>query len=119
MSKTILVDFDGVIHSYTSGWQGITKIPDPPVSGAIEWLNEMTKKFNIAIYSSRSSETGGIQAMKDWLLKHGLAPEALQDLNFPETKPAAWLTIDDRCLCFEGTFPSIKEIDDFVPWYKR
>ena len=36
----ICVDFDGVIHSYTSGWKGIDVIPDDPVPGAIEWLEE-------------------------------------------------------------------------------
>ena len=36
--KTILLDFDGVIHSYTSGWKGAGVIPDPPVPGAIDFL---------------------------------------------------------------------------------
>lgn len=31
--KTVIFDFDGVIHSYTSGWRGENIIPDPPVSG--------------------------------------------------------------------------------------
>ena len=35
---TLCVDFDGVIHSYISGWKGADVIPDPPVPGAIEAL---------------------------------------------------------------------------------
>ena len=31
--KTVVFDFDGVVHSYTSGWQGEDTIPDPPVPG--------------------------------------------------------------------------------------
>ena len=35
----LAIDFDGVLHSYSSGWKGSRNIPDPPVDGAIEWLN--------------------------------------------------------------------------------
>ena len=53
--KDICVDFDGVIHSYTSGWKGIDVIPDPPVEGAIEALHIYCQHFNVNIYSARSS----------------------------------------------------------------
>jgi hypothetical protein len=36
---TICVDFDGVLHSYASGWKGAGVVADGPVDGAIEWLN--------------------------------------------------------------------------------
>jgi hypothetical protein len=75
----ICVDFDGVIHSYTSGWKGAVVIPDPPVEGAFAWLKEMTARgdFRINIYSSRSKERGAIEAMKVWFVEHGLPKEVL------------------------------------------
>ena len=69
MKKRILVDFDGVLHSYTSGWQGARNIPDPPVPGAVEWLCAALETFDVAIFSSRSHAFGGRRAMKGWLRK--------------------------------------------------
>jgi len=40
-------------------------------------------------------------------------------LKFPKKKPAAFLTIDDRAICFNGTFPTKKEMESFKPWYKK
>ena len=125
----LCVDFDGVLHSYTSGWKGPRTIPDAPVSGAIEWLQDLIPcpdrigvgcrgKFRVCIYSSRSRYWGARRAMKRWLLKHGLPFEWLEELEFPLEKPPAHLTIDDRAICFRGTFPTEKEILAFKPWHK-
>lgn len=71
MNKPILcLDFDGVIHSYTSGWKGPRTIPDDPVPGAIEFLVEALQHFRVAIYSSRSHYWFGRRAMKKWLEYH-------------------------------------------------
>jgi len=67
----ICIDFDGVIHSYTSGWQGPRTIPDIPVAGALEWLAMLARSPYVqpAIYSSRSKFLFGRWAMRTWLLK--------------------------------------------------
>lgn len=119
--KTICVDFDGVIHRYDSGWQGATKISDPPVAGAFEWLQALAtdNRFEICIYSSRSKEQGAVYAMKKWMIEHGFDRKALTHLQFPTQKPAAWMTIDDRAFCFEGDFPSAEWLLRFRPWNKR
>ena len=43
----LALDFDGVLHSYTSGWQGADVISDPPVPGAIEFLMEAVEHFEV------------------------------------------------------------------------
>lgn len=135
MSNPIIcVDFDGVIHSYKSGWQGVSVIPDDPVPGAIEWLMEHLpipdalgghiythKGPEVQIYSSRSKSFFGRRAMKKWLIKHGLPSSYITDniLKFPVKKPAAFLTIDDRAICFDGTFPTASQMMAFKPWNKK
>lgn len=71
MRKPILcLDFDGVIHSYKSGWKGAANIPDPPVEGALEFIVTALDHFTVAIHSSRSHQWGGRRAMKRWLKRH-------------------------------------------------
>lgn len=121
--KIISIDFDGVIHSYMSGWQGADVIPDPPVPGAIVWLSRLCRdgRFDVQIFSSRSHQSGGVQAMAKWLLDNGLAPMWLEEIRFPAAKPSAHLTIDDRAFCFQGQFPTLDEIDlaGDKPWWKK
>lgn len=65
----VVLDFDGVIHNYKSGWKGASVIPDEPVPGAIEFILEARKTYQVAILSSRSHQWGGKRAMKKWLRK--------------------------------------------------
>lgn len=121
MSRIVCIDFDGVIHGYDSGWKGIDVIHDDPVEGAIVKLKEMIadRRVEPQIYSSRSKDPKGVEAMKQYLLDHGITVEELSKLPFPLQKPPAFLTIDDRAMCFTGKFPSVQEIVDFKPWNKK
>jgi hypothetical protein len=129
----VSVDFDGVIHSYTSGWQGPRTIPDAPVEGALKWIEDFCMTHccpdhicamapehdaRIAIFSSRSRYIGGRWAIKKWLIKHGLNRAFLEVIEFPVKKPASVALLDDRAWCFNGTFPSDMDLIDFKPWHK-
>lgn len=117
MNKPILcLDFDGVIHSYTSGWRGADNIPDPPVPGAMQFIRDAQKHFRVAIFSSRSNQPGGLMAMQQYLILHCLTP--IEDIEWPTEKPAAFLTIDDRAVTFTGSWPEAVELLKFKPWNK-
>lgn len=126
MKPILCLDFDGVLHSYSSGWKGADVIPDPPVPGAIAFLREAVKHFRVAIFSSRSNQPGGIEAMCRWLGYHVL-DQRLSDqeelawagaIEWPTEKPPALVTIDDRALTFDGTWPDIAVLLAFKPWNK-
>jgi hypothetical protein len=116
--KILTLDFDGVLHSYTTKWSGAASIPDPPVDGALEFLREAVEKFDVHILSTRSHQPGGISAMNQWCCDW-FGVEITKRLTFAEVKPPAHVSLDDRGLTFDGKFPSVQSLLDFVPWIKR
>jgi predicted kinase len=119
--RILTLDFDGVLHHYTTGWSeskgGARYIPDPPVEGAFEFINDALNHFDVHVYSSRSGHKGGIDAMKEWFIKHGF--ENVNLLMFPTYKPPATVALDDRVLNFDGNWPSMDKLRKFKPWYKK
>jgi hypothetical protein len=119
-TKPILsLDFDGVCHSYTSGWQGADVIPDPPVDGLFEFLGEAVEEFSIHIFSTRSQQEGGIEAMQDWFAEHEGDSAVVSSLSFPTEKPPAKVGLDDRVLTFTGDWPDVDDLVDFEPWTEK
>jgi len=109
---TLCVDFDGVIHSYERGWQDGT-IYGEVVPGFFEWVERVRDHFELVVYSSRSKEDAGVTAMALWLHEKRNAwiktggqrnPTEALTFKFAHEKPAAWLTIDDRAICFKGNW---------------
>ena len=127
----LCVDFDGVIHSYTSAWINEYTIPDPPVPGALRWLWEAAKIFKVVIYSSRSKSEAGRTAMREWMgmwsvdpvlgIPHDWDCAPLAELDYAHEKPAAFLTIDDRAIQFDGNWTKLdpEKLRLFKPWNKR
>lgn len=129
MPKPILcIDFDGVIHQYTSGWGGEEEIPDPVVPGFFEWAMQAQAHFRLVIYSSRSRTMEGRLAMSDWLCRQMELWADRQDFpimpsiafEFAAEKPSAFLFIDDRALTFKGDWTEFDPVSlrDFKPWNK-
>jgi hypothetical protein len=95
--RTVCLDFDGVIHSYRSGWCGSDVIPDPPIHGTREAVARLRKTYRVVIHSSRCHTPEGRDAIAHWLAKHGIEVD-----DVCEHKPPALMYVDDRAIPFRG-----------------
>ena len=110
--KTIVFDFDGVIHSYKSGWKGITNIPDEPNWDVINLIKELSKDYKIVIVSSRASTDEGVTAIDSWLGKYGIA-EYFDDITAMKVPAIAY--VDDRAVPYAEDIEDMKkELNKFL-----
>lgn len=109
MKKTILIDLDGVLNTYTGEYNEdyIPSIKD----GAFEFLKELSKDYIIKIFTSRSHIL-----VSEWIIKNNLKEYIIDVTNVKEPN---YLLIDDRCINFQGDFSKlVTEINKFKTWYK-
>jgi adenylyl-sulfate kinase len=93
--KTISLDFDGVIHKYSKGFQGLHNVYDSPMEGAEEGIKKLYNEgYTLKILSSRPKEV-----IYPWLKKYGLSKyiDEVSNYKFPAT-----VYIDDRGMLFEN-----------------
>lgn len=106
MPKTICVDFDGVLNTYT-GWKGEDYLYDPR-PGAKEFIEELLDNgYEVIIHSTRSPEKIG-QWLKDNKFR------GCDWMRVSKEKPPAIAYVDDRAICFTGNFRiAIEQVKDF------
>jgi hypothetical protein len=95
--QTVCLDFDGVIHSYRSGWSGEAVIPDPPIHRSPEAIARLRRSFRVVIHSPRCRTKSGREAIERWLKQYGIEVDEIC-----EHKPPAMVYLDDRALRFTG-----------------
>lgn len=115
MKQTVVFDFDGVIHSYTSGWKGVGVIPDPPVPGIKEAIDDIrTAGYEVVVVSTRCADPEGMIAVFQYLKRNGIEVDDVR-----KEKPPAIVYIDDRAICFDGNPATLLgKIQAFKPWNK-
>lgn len=116
MKKTVVFDFDGVIHSYTSGWNGEENIPDPPVPGIREAIQGIRESgYCVVVVSTRCRSAYGMSAVRRYLRDNEIVVDDVM-----REKPPAICYIDDRAICFDGHPETLLEkITSFKPWNKK
>jgi phosphoglycolate phosphatase-like HAD superfamily hydrolase len=96
---TIAIDFDGVIHKYSQGFQGLENAYDVPMPGVFSALDQLKLRgYRLIIVSSRP-----VPVIKEWLEKNKM------DLYFDDvsnTKHPAKYYIDDHAIRFDKSDPN-------------
>lgn len=102
---TVLVDFDGVIHRYSRGWQD-GEAYDVPFDGAKDGLKELEELgYTVVIFSTRDREQ-----IREWLTKWGFPPYDVTN----EKRPAVAI-IDDRAIRFLVWRQAILDLQMMAP----
>ena len=111
--KTVVFDFDGVIHSYKSGWKGPAVILDPPVEGIKETIAQLRElNYKVVVVSTRCTTEKGIQAIKRYLEKYEIVVD-----DVCKEKPPATVYVDDRAIHFDGNCNGlVEQITNFKNW---
>lgn len=116
-NQRIAIDFDGVLHNYTSPWNGADDIPDGVVPGALDAVNKYVEAgYTVVVFSCRARDAAGRAAIVQWLANQGFPFSAMR---VQAEKPAAMIYIDDRGYHFMGTFPTLQEIAHRRQWNKK
>ena len=110
MKKLILIDLDGVLNTYKGDYK--KDFIHPPKTETKEFLKNLSKNFEIKIFTTRN-----LLLTSKWLIKHNLDKYIKDVTNIKEK--GSFLFIDDRCICFNGDYKNLKnKIENFSVWYK-
>jgi len=105
--KTIAIDFDGVLHKYSKGWQK-GEIYDGPVEGAVDaFFALIDAGFNPVVFTTRDD----LESVKQWMHKHFDFEKRMGNFYDPAVvnkKPLAFAYIDDRAIRFTNWSDTLK-----------
>ena len=104
-SRNLAIDFDGVVHNSDKGWFDGTCYGEP-IPGAIESIRELSKRFNIIIFTAKAKPDRplvdgktGVELVSNWLSRHGIL-DCVSEIT--SEKPRSELYIDDNGYRFEN-----------------
>lgn len=112
--KTIVFDFDGVIHRYSKGWQDGT-IYDIPTEGIKETIEGLRNEYKVVVVSTRSATEEGKMEIKKWLQEWKIEVD-----DVLSEKPPALIYVDDRAINFNGNCQTLlRDIRKFKSWTEK
>jgi hypothetical protein len=118
--KTVAIDFDGVINSFSSGWKGST-VTDAPIGGAVDAIRVLLDSGNkVVIFSTRAATPEGAATIRDYLRVNSGNGDIADMVEITDKKPIADVYIDDRAIPFTGNWEeTLRQIEEFRPWTEK
>lgn len=119
--KTICMDFDGVLHDYSKGWQGEDEFGQMIPNADIATSVLKKKGWCIIIFTTRKKT----KKLEEWLKEHNISYDYInENPNQPEQssgKIIADVYLDDRGICFRGRWDDwlLNDIMNFEPWQEE
>jgi hypothetical protein len=107
--QTICLDFDGVLHRYSQGWQGETVLEGPSDGARDFCLALQLAGYDLVIQSSRAKSFEGKTAIMKWLAEHSFPA-----MRVEHEKPIAVLYVDDRGYRFNPEGGNTKDEFDLL-----
>jgi phosphoglycolate phosphatase-like HAD superfamily hydrolase len=105
--KTVAVDFDGVIHAYSKGWQDGT-IYDEPVPGAFDAIRSLTNAgIAVCVHTTRNP-----QATAGWLRARDVSAHSEREMAADGCPVGEFWDRTDIVLVTNRKLPAVAYIDD-------
>jgi hypothetical protein len=116
-TKTIAIDFDGVIHSFEFGFHDGT-IYGTPLPGSLESIKKIAEKYKIVIYTAKAKKDRplingktGTELVWEWLKKYEI-DTLIADVT--AEKPRAVCYIDDKAIQFINWNQTLNDLSTFT-----
>jgi len=103
--KVVAIDFDGVIHRYSKGWQDGSIYDSPMENAEVELSRLVSKGYKVVIFTTRLNPqvNDDVNLEKNriskWLFDNGMKIDTHYH-DITAVKPVAGIYIDDRALRF-------------------
>lgn len=116
-SRTIAIDFDGVIHSFELGFHDGT-IYGTPIEGSIDAIKQLAQHYNLVIYTAKAKKDRplvngrtGIELVWEWLEKYEIASYVKE---VTAEKPRCICYIDDKAIQFVNWQQALTDLKKFT-----
>lgn len=114
-TRTISIDFDGVIHNDNLGWHDGTIYGDP-IEGSLEAVKKLATDYKLVLFTAKAKPDRplvdgktGAELIWEWLDKYGIK-EYFSEIT--SEKPRCLFYIDDKAIRFDNWNDALSDIEN-------